>query len=170
MAISTNSLHILNDLDLVKRYAETDDKDCVGILYERYASLVYTVCLKYLGDKDESKDAAMLVFEKLLQDLKKHSIVNFKSWLHSVARNHCLMHLRKHKGISILGSDSGSLVTPVMEYKEYLHQEEEGKQELKLSELENALLELNEEQKICIELFYLKEKSYQEVADSTGFT
>lgn len=56
--------------------------------------------------------------------------------------------------------------------------ETETHQHLKLSEekekeytaLESAIDELGEEQKKCIDLFYLKEKSYQEVSDITGYT
>lgn len=168
---STNaSLKTLSDLELVAHYALTDEKHCVGILFERYSTLVFAVCLKYFQDRDESKDVAMQVFEKLLIDLKKHSILNFKSWLHSVAKNYCLMQLRKNKGITMIGGEGAKLITPFVEYREFLHREEENLKEIKLSELENALLELSEEQKICIELFYLKEKSYQEVAGLTGFT
>ena len=34
----------------------------------------------------------------------------------------------------------------------------------------SALLELNPEQQLCVTLFYLEKKSYQEIADSSGFT
>ena len=40
----------------------------------------------------------------------------------------------------------------------------------KVSNLKNAIMKLKEEQKICVELFYLKEKSYGEVATITGYT
>ncbi len=163
-------LKSLTDLELVARYAATDEKACVGILFERYTSLVYTVCLKYFQDREQSKDASMQVFEKLLVDLKKHNISNFKSWLHSVAKNYCLMELRKNKGYTEIGGEAAEWITPLMEYKEFLHQEEENQKELKLSEVENALLELSQEQKLCIELFYLKEMSYQEITDLTGFS
>ena len=36
--------------------------------------------------------------------------------------------------------------------------------------LEEALTELNEEQRICVQLFYLEKKSYTEITDITGFT
>lgn len=163
-------LKTLTDLELVARYAQTDEKECVGVLFERYTSLVYAVCLKYFQNRDESKDAAMQVFEKLLIDLKKHSITNFKSWLYSVAKNYCLMQLRKNKHFTEIGGEAAELITPLMEYRDFLHQEEENQKEIKLSELENALLELSQEQKLCIELFYLKEKSYQEITDLTGFS
>lgn len=169
MAAADSIYTLKDDLELVRQYAEQGDKEIVGILFERYAGLVYSVCLKYLQDREESRDASMQVFEKLFIDLKKHQISNFKSWLHSVAKNYCLMQLRKNKGIVEIESKENLTVSPVMEYHNYLHQESENQIEIKLSELEDAMKDLNEEQRICIELFYLKELSYQEVAANTGF-
>jgi RNA polymerase sigma-70 factor (ECF subfamily) len=36
--------------------------------------------------------------------------------------------------------------------------------------LEEAIQELSEEQKLCVNLFYLQKKSYQQITDRTGFT
>jgi RNA polymerase sigma-70 factor (ECF subfamily) len=36
--------------------------------------------------------------------------------------------------------------------------------------MDSSLNELNEEQKQCVTLFYLDNKSYQQVAEQTGFT
>ena len=36
--------------------------------------------------------------------------------------------------------------------------------------MEEALKELNPEQKQCVTLFYLQKKSYQEISEMTGFT
>ena len=38
-----------------------------------------------------------------------------------------------------------------------------------LLSIEEGLLELNEEQKRCVILFYLQKKSYQQITDITGF-
>ncbi len=59
--------------------------------------LVYGVCLKYLKDREESKDAVMQIFEKLIIEIPKHNIENFRSWLHVVTKNYCLMQLRSDK-------------------------------------------------------------------------
>ena len=40
----------------------------------------------------------------------------------------------------------------------------------KLEEMNGALMQLKEGQKICVELFYLEEKSYQEIVDQTGYS
>jgi DNA-directed RNA polymerase specialized sigma24 family protein len=36
--------------------------------------------------------------------------------------------------------------------------------------LQDFLKELNEEQRICIELFYLQDKSYKEIVDATNYS
>ena len=92
----------IQDLELVRFYQETRKSVYLGELFTRYSSFAVAVCMKYLRDEENSKDAAMDIFEKLAEDLKKQKIEYFKSWLYSVIRNHCLMIfmniLRIHPG------------------------------------------------------------------------
>ena len=85
----------MDDGALIVQYKQTENAEIIGVLFKRYTHLVYGVCMKYLKDEDDSKDAVMQIFEKLLRDLKKHEVQNFKGWLHTVAKNYCLMQLRK---------------------------------------------------------------------------
>jgi len=48
------------------------------------------------------------------------------------------------------------------------HPEETKEQMLQF--MEEAVKTLSEKQRICVELFYLKELSYEDVADKTGFS
>lgn len=41
--------------------------------------------------------------------------------------------------------------------------------EKELQHLEAAMVSLNTEQRLCVELFYLKEKTYAEVVEETGY-
>ncbi|HCA83780.1 MAG TPA: RNA polymerase subunit sigma-70 [Flavobacteriales bacterium] len=155
-----------SDEELVRKYASSADVQIVGLLYERYSHLVFGVCLKYLRNRDDSKDAVINIFEKLLSDLKNHQVDNFKSWLHSVARNHCLMILRKSNRP---GTEKE------IETLEHILAEDQNDtdvfaKESSLQELESAICKLNKEQQTCIELFYLKEKSYQEITTQTGYS
>ena len=51
------------------------------------------------------------------------------------------------------------------------HQEEEGgDKEHKLQALESAMMQLNDKQRVCIDLFYLQQKTYDEVSNQTGYT
>jgi len=43
--------------------------------------------------------------------------------------------------------------------------DDRNERELKLTKLEQAIRHLKDEQRICIELFYLQDKSYQEISD-----
>lgn len=57
-----------------------------------------------------------------------------------------------------------------METESNLHLNKAEEKELQYTQLEKAIEELNEDQRKCIELFYLKEKSYNEIVDITGYT
>jgi RNA polymerase sigma factor (sigma-70 family) len=155
-------LKIKDDQFLIDQYRLTEDKIFVGVLFERYTHLVFGVCMKYLREEDDAKDAVMMIFEKLMTDLKKHEIRFFRAWLHTVSKNHCLMKLRTAKrhvpfnDRTVESSDDG-------------HREEKIRLESRLDLLEKAIPELDEHQQICIRMFYLEEKSYQDITDLTGY-
>jgi RNA polymerase sigma-70 factor (ECF subfamily) len=50
--------------------------------------LGYGVALKYLKDREQSKDAVMQIFEILVDKVPDQDIRNFKSWLYVVTKNH----------------------------------------------------------------------------------
>ena len=139
----------------------------LGELYERYMPLVYGVCLKYLKSREDSQDAVMQIFEKLIDQLQKHEVGNFKSWLHVLAKNHCLMQIRSSKGKqSVELENSGS---ENMEFSIVPHHDEEKGQEVNLNHLSGCMEKLSAEQKKCVELFFLEEKSYHQVVEASGY-
>jgi RNA polymerase sigma-70 factor (ECF subfamily) len=162
--------------DLVAAYKATGDLERLGELYAQYMELVYAVCFKYLRDEEESKDAVMQIFEQLITDLKRHEISNFQSWLHTVARNYCLMQLRARK--ITVGDDW------LTDHSEADHADEQPGSKLtvliaetdepdwvdeNLASLNGCLACLPPEQRVCIDLFYLQQKSYADVANLTGY-
>lgn len=124
--------------------------------------------MKYLKDEESSKDAVMQIFEKLFVDLRKHEVSNFKSWLHSVTRNYCLHIIRDSKYQNQKLKDFSNSEEEIMENQLFLYQDSVTVQEERVAELERELGNLSKEQRVCVELFYLKDKSYQEIADETG--
>ena len=164
-------LFSLTDEQLVARYASSHDNEIIGILYERYTHLLFTVCYKYLGNDADAEDTVMLVFEKLFVHLKKSEINNFKSWIYTITKNECLMHIRHRKsGERIIEDNLKKLDSEIMESVELNHLLSAGDGEHRIRFLETAINTLSSEQKQCIELFYLNEKSYREVEQITGFT
>ena len=86
-----------SDEELLRNFRESGNLDVLGELYSRYMHLVYGVSLKYLSDRDDAQDAVMQIFEKLIHDLPRHEVTNFKSWLYVLTKNHCLMEIRSRK-------------------------------------------------------------------------
>lgn len=157
---------ILTDEELILKYQQDQKTRWVGELFNRYAHLVFGVAMKYLKNESEAKDATLSLFEKLIADLLHNEVESFRKWIYVVSRNHCLMILRKQKGMNgsvvDMAEDSIPDATDDLENKVL--------REAQLTELESALAELKDEQRLCIELFYLKQLCYQDVADQTGFS
>jgi len=159
------------DEELVKIYRKSGDKTVVGELFKRHSLMCFAVCNKYLKNESAAQDGAMNVFEKLFEDLKKHDIQNFRSWLHTVCRNHCLMELRKPNKNMMSFETDGYDESGFMELEAFLHQDNTNEEkEHKLQTLEKAIVELKDKQRECIELFYIQQKSYEEICALTGYT
>lgn len=158
-----NIMRDADDAALIREYKDSGKLDYLAALYQRYMNLVYGVCLRYF-DEEASKDAVMQIFEELIAKVKQHEIQNFKSWLHVLTRNHCLMKLRSAKN-----KEGREISLSLMENESLGHHENGVSIESHLQGMEKCLETLPEEQKRSVDLFYLKEKSYREVADMTGY-
>lgn len=165
---TTGELQAMSDEQLVFHYHLNKEPDCIGILYERYTHLVFSVCLKYLENEADAEDLTMNIFEKLLSELKITRVENFKGWLFTVTRNECLMHLRKQKKNT--SENLQKLSSDIMESDDDLHLYSGEPVEEKLQHLEQSIEQLNHEQKQCVQLFYLQELSYKEVSEQTGYS
>ncbi len=150
--------HKLSDVEVLENYKTSGKPEWLDELFRRYSGLSYGVCLKYLKNTDDARDAVMQVFAKLQSELLKNDPRNFKSWLYVVLKNHCLMQLRASS--KVYAEDLEGLK---------MHEEEDS-QEFMLQTMEAALESLNEDQKICIKLFYLDGLSYKELEEKTGYT
>ena len=164
---ANNKYSSYSDNDLINVFLEKDDNNIVGILYERYGHLVLGLCIKYLKNKDEAQDAVIQIFTGLMKDLKKHKIEFFKSWLYVYSKNFCLMELRKRQSMLKKELELKENVHLIMDFSNPEHLNEKEKQ---IVIMEKAMELLNIEQKKCIDLFYLKNKSYIEIVDITGYT
>ncbi len=153
-----------DDSVLLRRYKNTGNLEVLGSLFVRYNTLIYGLSLKYLKDRDEAKDTVMQIFEKLVHSLKDHEIENFKSWLYVTTRNHCLMQIRAGKG-----KFKEEISPNLMENDFMLHLNEEPEMEQNLVKLEKCIDELANEQKQCVQLFFLREMCYKEITGATGF-
>ncbi len=155
----------ITDSELLKRFYSDQSNSWLGILLPRYTVMLLGVCMKYLKNEEDAKDCVQQVFLKVISELPKYKVEYFKSWIYMIAKNHCLMKLRGEKNYTLEITENLLQTEEVLEEKKN-HLE---KEQL-LVTLEEALTELNEEQRICVQLFYLEKKSYTEIADITGYT
>ncbi len=153
----------LPDQQLLEAFYENDDTRLLGVLLQRYTLLLLGVCMKYLKNEEAAKDAVQQIFLKVINELKKYKVQYFKSWLYMIAKNHCLMQLR-NKNYTAVTDAHENLISEA----ETALQKHAEKEKL-LSLLEISLQQLNTEQRICIDLFYLEKRSYQQICEQTGF-
>ncbi len=160
----------ISDEELVQRYRNSHETIYIGELYQRYTHLVFGVCMKYFRNEAEAEDATMQIFEKLINDLKKHHITAFKPWLHIVVKNHCMMHFRKETSQGKKMADLKYELKGGVENPEESHLEEALEKEYILQHLHEGIETLKKEQRICVELFYLKDQSYVQISEATGYS
>ncbi len=153
----------ISDQDLLDQYFKSKNNNLLGILLQRYSLLLLGVCMKYLKNEEAVKDAVQQIFLKVIHELQRYRVQYFKSWLYMIARNYCLMQLRKH-GIE----NAAEINENIVEEQTSLANEME--KERLIAMMESSLNELNNEQKTCITLFYLDKRSYQQISEQTGFT
>jgi RNA polymerase sigma factor (sigma-70 family) len=151
------------DSELVSAYKRSADIRILGELFQRYMELVYGVCLKYLKQPENAQDSVISIFEELVTKLQNHEVDNFKSWLYTLAKNHCLMRLRSEKKQPFISFD-----VELMQSEENVHLNGELEKEENFKKLDYCLGQLQEEQRTAVELFYLQGKCYNEIAETTG--
>lgn len=166
MKNKTENKNTSKEAEWLEEFYKTGNLEVLGKLYEPYMFLILGLCLKYLKDITKSEDAVMQIFESLIKKLRVHRVDNFKSWLYTVARNHCLMELRSSgKNFEVPFDES------FMENQELLHLDvSDGSREEQLQQMESCIEQLNTEQRVCVRLFYLEEKCYKEITEQTGYS
>ena len=156
-----------SDEQLLHEYRKNKNLDAIEELYLRYSHLVFFVCMKYLKNEEESKDAVMEIFNKLLSEKQKKEIKNFKNWLFVITRNYCFYQIKKRNRQYELDGEIKKNKTFFMENVEFdtLINSKQNKNDL----LNEALKKLPADQKACIQLFYYQNKTYQDISEITGF-
>jgi RNA polymerase sigma-70 factor (ECF subfamily) len=154
MALSGDTDH-----ELISRALQGNQKAFRKIV-EGNHSVAYAVARSILGDRDDVEDVVQVVFIKVYKGL--HSFrgdSKLSSWIYQIARNEALNAAgRNRKPIESL--DNVALSGPDSENPEVRY----GNIELR-GHLERALSGLDEEQRLAIELRYMAERSYNEIAD-----
>lgn len=147
----------LTDEELLVKYKQKPTNALFSEFYRRYGHLVFGTTMKYLKNKHDAEDTTMNVFMKIRSKMLEHDIQHFNSWVYMVTKNECLMLLRKKNPVTIeLSLEQQS--EPDFDLTIHIQKDDQ------LDRLETAIEALKNEQKNCIKLFYLEQRTYQEIS------
>ena len=156
----------ISDQELLDSFYRDHDNYWLGILFQRYTLLLLGIGMKYLKNEEEAKDSVQQIFLKAITELHKYKVEYFKSWLYMVAKNHCLMRLRDRQHMVTTEIREQMAISPADDQSLANHIEKNRQLEL----MNDSLKELSTEQQLCLTLFYLEKKSYQQITAQTDFS
>lgn len=161
--MNAEKLYDTSDSELLEKFYSEHNNEWLGILLPRYTLLLLGVCMKYLKNEEDSKDAVQQIFLKVINELHKYRVDYFKSWIYMIAKNYCLMKLRDKNKIHIEINETIAATNEHLEVNLLLEKDDT------LDKMNAALKQLKKEQQQCLTLFYLEKKSYTEIASVTGY-
>lgn len=157
--ISFNPYKSYSDEELIQAYKESENNKYIGELYKRYQHLVMGIALKYLNNKNDAADITMDVFEIVLKKITNRDIANFKGWLYIITKNHIFSKFR-NKMLNSVEFKNDLMENEVIDTLYYDYE-----MDSTFEQLEKAMNTLNNQQRICVQEFYLKDKSYKDIAE-----
>jgi RNA polymerase sigma-70 factor (ECF subfamily) len=150
------------DAELVARSLRNDER-AFRELIERHHAMAYAAVRAVLGDRDELDDVMQLVYLKAYQGLASfRGDAKFSTWLYQIARREAL-DLFARRRVEMTDIDDVEIAAaPHTAPDRDVHEASEREW------IGAALGELDEAHRIAIELRYMAEKSYDEIAEVMG--
>lgn len=146
------------------------DVDAFGELVLLYQKPIFNLCYRMLGEAQEAEDAAQEAFIRAFTNLEKYDPKrSFKTWIFSIASNHCIDRLRKRR-LTWLSIDEPLPPHPALETGEK-HDPEKNLLDQERSEMIQVLLsDLNPDYRAAVILRYWYDMSYTEIAEALDTT
>lgn len=147
---------------------QAGDTASFGYLVDKYERLVYSLIRKVVGSPEDAEELAQDAFVKAFRSLGSFKgDCSFSTWIYRIAYNTALSEVRKKK-LEFLAIDE-MLLTNVSEEEvaDALGHTDTSEQ---LDKLDIALSRIPPDERALITLFYMKEKTIEEVSFITGLT
>ena len=150
------------DSELVARALRHDER-AFRDLIERHHALAYAAVRAVLGERDEVQDVMQMVYLKAYQGLAGfRGDAKFSTWLYQIARREALDVSSKRRIETV---DVSEIEIPAAAHHAADAATEEHSERAWINA---ALAELDETYRTAIELRYMAEKSYEEIAEIMG--
>lgn len=172
-------MHAENLLDIAMMHsdslivrAKTGDQRAQGKLVQLWYKRIYNFGYKFFLDHDLAMEVTQKTFISMCKNLQAlQDAARFKSWLYKIAVNYCREEARKKKGSRSLSFDvvwnRDAEVSPQWESSGQRYDNPERQlQHLELSDiLQEALLELNDEQREIVIMKEYEGLKFREIAE-----
>lgn len=158
----------MTNLQDIVAEARKGKRQAQNVLMDLYWDDVYGYVYARIKDVDEAEDISIETFTKVFAKLKLYnSDFDFKTWLISIAHNTMIDHLRKSNRLNLSLDDETVYLNiqgqnPSPEESMILKQEDD--------EFYINLQKLKPDYKKIIELRYLEEKTYKEIAEELNLS
>lgn len=145
------------------------DVESFEILISRYQKMAYNVAYRIMGNEEDAKDMAQESFIKIFKYIKNFRMdSSFSTWMYRIVMNTCKDELRKKKlkVISIdktIDTGDGSMQMDIEDSSRTPEQLLESKETSE--EVQNALLQISENNRIVVVLRDIKGFSYSEISE-----
>ena len=101
--MSTNEQY--NEISLIKACSNGDNKAFKKI-YDKHSGIMYSICLRYMTNEDEAKDALQEGFIKVFNSIGKFQFTgSFEGWMRRIMIRESISFLRKKKQLEFSTDD-----------------------------------------------------------------
>ena len=157
------------DLKLINRALESGDPAAYSGLMKLYRDPLYFMLYEKVSDQELAKDLTIEALGKAFKKLHLYTPeYTFSTWLFTVARNHCIDYLRKHKlptvSIDKMMLDEDGKRTNFDLIANDLNPEQRMEKTQRIAILRQIVDQLKPKYRDLVKLRYFKEFSYEEIA------
>jgi RNA polymerase sigma-70 factor (ECF subfamily) len=150
-----------NDREVISA-CQRGDRDAFRALFETYQDRVYSIALRYSGDRAQALDIAQDVFVKLLKNIGDfRGEANFETWLYRLVLNRCLDDKRSARRWIAIVEEFFERATEPSALDDMLRGEVQER-------VQKAVAMLPSEQRVMVVLRYTEGLSYAEIAEIAG--
>jgi len=154
-------LELTSDESIIREYKQTKKKRLLAPLFKKYNEKLFGLAYYYLSERESAMDTVMETYEVVLKSIDNKEITYYKGWLLSICKNICLKKLRDGKKFSELTEVADTFME---------NEEEAVYNDETIEKVLELIPQLKDNQKVCVEAFYLQSKSYEEISESYGMS
>lgn len=150
--------------------ALANDQDAFAELVYLFQDPVYNLCYRMLGDAGEAEDATQEAFLRAFLNLRRYDTKrSFKTWLMSIASNHCIDRWRKRRMQLVSLDDEPTAAALALSSSDPLPEQAALSAE-QSDMLQSLLMKLDENYRLPLVLRYWYDYSYAEIAEFMNTT